>query len=117
MSTPRAMLENLRRVPRSFRESLIRHGSPVTDRSRSQAVFSNFFLHFQSTRVHKHSLRVATTLGLGTLSFILFAILCGTGVLLMVYYKPGVDQAYQSVKDIESVVPVGQMMRNVHPFV
>ncbi len=114
MSTLRVMLENLRRVPRAFRESLVRHGAPVTDRTRSQAVFSNFFLHFQSTRVHKHSLRTTTTFGLGTLSFILFLILCVTGVLLMVYYKPSVDQAYQSVKDIESVVPVGQMMRNVH---
>jgi len=114
MSTLRSMLEDLRRFPRSFRESLVRHGAPTTDRTRSQAVFSNFFLHFQTTRVHKHSLRATTTFGLGTLSFILFLILCGTGVLLMVYYKPSVDQAYQSVKDIESVVPVGQMMRNVH---
>jgi quinol-cytochrome oxidoreductase complex cytochrome b subunit len=44
----------------------------------------------------------------------LFLILVVTGVLLMVYYKPSVDNAYDSMKDIHFVVPTGRVMRNVH---
>jgi quinol-cytochrome oxidoreductase complex cytochrome b subunit len=106
--------QNIRALPRNARDSLMRHGPVRSDRTRSQAVFSNFFLHVQSTRVHRHSLRPTTTFGLGLVSLILFGILCATGALLMVYYKPGVDQAYDSVKDIGFVVPTGRMMRNVH---
>ncbi len=114
MSALRTLGRNLRHLPRNVRESIVRHGAPTSDRARSQAVFSNFFLHVQSTRVHRHSLRPTTTLGLGVIAFVLFLILAATGTLLMVYYKPSVDAAYDSVKDIESVVPTGRMMRNVH---
>jgi quinol-cytochrome oxidoreductase complex cytochrome b subunit len=114
MTALRELWTNLKRTPTRFRESLFRHDAPTSDRTRSQAVFSNFFLHVQSTRVHKHSLKPTTTLGLGVISLILFGILCVTGVLLMVYYKPAVADAYDSVKDISYVVPVGRMMRNVH---
>jgi quinol-cytochrome oxidoreductase complex cytochrome b subunit len=44
----------------------------------------------------------------------LFLILTVTGILLMVYYKPSVASAYDSIKDIHFVVPTGRMMRNVH---
>ncbi len=37
-----------------------------------------------------------------------------TGVLLMVYYKPSVASAYDSIKDIHFVVPTGRVMRNAH---
>jgi len=105
---------NLKALPRNARSSVMRHGSVVSDRARSQVVNSNFFLHVQSTRVHRHSLRPSTTFGLGVVALILFGILCVTGALLMVYYKPSVDQAYDSIKDIGVVVPTGRMMRNVH---
>ena len=32
----------------------------------------------------------------------------------MVYYKPSVDQAYDSIKDIHFVVPTGRFIRNIH---
>ena len=44
----------------------------------------------------------------------MFLVLTGTGVLLMFYYIPSADLAYQSMKDIESSVTFGQMMRNMH---
>ena len=106
--------ENFKSVPRTFKDSLIRQGSPVSDRSRSQAVFSSVFLHLHATRTHIRSLRFSTTMALGIASLSLFVILVVTGVLLMVYYKPAVDQAYQSMKDIHYVVPTGRVMRNVH---
>ena len=42
-------------------------------------------------------------------------IICmGTGILLMVYYTPAVDRAYDGMKDIAFVVPSGRVIRNIH---
>ena len=87
---------------------------PQSDRERSQASFHNLFLHMQSVRIHRHSLRVAYTFGLGLILVASFAVLTITGILLMVYYKPSTDLAYQSVKDIHFVVPAGRFIRNIH---
>lgn len=84
------------------------------DQHRVQRVVENFFLHIHPGRVHRHTLRVATTLGLGVISLILFVILAVTGVMLMVYYKPSVEHAYDSIKDIHYVVPAGRITRNIH---
>ncbi|MHC4608771.1 MAG: cytochrome b N-terminal domain-containing protein [Planctomycetota bacterium] len=92
----------------------MRHGRPTSDRARTQTVIQNFFLHIHPTRVHTHTLKWCTTVGLGVMTTALFLILVLTGVLLMVYYKPSVDNAYDSMKDIHFVVPTGRVMRNVH---
>jgi len=105
---------NLLDTPRLFRDSLIRHGRPTSDRAASQAVFDNFFLHVLSTRIHKHTLRFRTTLGLGVVTLVLFFLLVGTGVALMIYYKPTTNLAYNSMKELQYVVPTGRFMRNIH---
>ncbi len=110
----RRLGSNLLDTPSAFRKSLVRHGQPTSDRAKSQTVFTNFFLHILSTRTHLHSIKAATTLGLGVATMMLFIILCFTGVLLMVYYKPSVDLAYASMLDIMHVVPSGRLMRNIH---
>ncbi|MCH7885517.1 MAG: cytochrome b N-terminal domain-containing protein [Planctomycetes bacterium] len=110
----REFVHNLATAPRAFRDSLIRHGRPTSDRAKSQTVFTNFFLHILPTRTHLHAIKATTTFGLGVATFVLFVILCITGVLLMVYYKPSVDQAYTSMLDIIHVVPTGRFIRNVH---
>ena len=86
----------------------------VSVRDRSRSVSKNFFLHMHSARTHLYSLRPGFTLGLGVLSLSLFLILLLTGVLLMVYYVPSIEQAYRSVKDIATVVPAGRYIRNIH---
>jgi quinol-cytochrome oxidoreductase complex cytochrome b subunit len=106
--------DNLRALPRNLRTSLFRHETPVTDRSRSQAIFSNLFLHIHATRTHLRSLKLTATFGLGIASMSLFVILLVTGVLLMVYYNPSTELAYHSMKDIHFVVPSGRLVRNVH---
>lgn len=105
---------NIARLPRTFAASAVRHGHPTSMRARSQAVFSNVFLHLHPTRVHRRTLRFSTTMGLGIVSLAAFILLCATGVLLMVYYKPSVDLAYDSIKDIHYAVPVGRFVRNIH---
>ncbi len=106
--------ENLKNLPKVLRESTIRHDAPTSDRTRSQTMFSNFFLHLHSTKVHPNSMKLKTTWGLGIALISEFIILTATGILLMVYYNPSVDMAYNTIKDIHYVVPTGRFIRNIH---
>jgi quinol-cytochrome oxidoreductase complex cytochrome b subunit len=74
----------------------------------------NFFLHIHATRVHVHSMKPTYTFGLGIILGFLFLLMVFTGVILMIYYTPSVETAYQSVKDIVNVVPGGRIIRNMH---
>ncbi len=106
--------DNLKNLPRNIKDSYSRNDAPTSDRSRSQAVFSNLFLHIHATRTHINSLRLRATFGLGVAAFSLFIILTVTGILLMVYYTPSTELAYHSMKDIHYVVPTGRFIRNIH---
>jgi len=107
--------ENTKSLKRSLKESVRRYQwPPNSDREKSQVIFQNFFLHIQSARIHKFSLKPWYTMGLGLASFFLFLILCVTGVLLMVYYNPTTGLAYDNVRDIGFVVAAGKYMRNIH---
>jgi quinol-cytochrome oxidoreductase complex cytochrome b subunit len=107
-------LGNLRELPRNLWNATFRHDAPTSDRTRSQAVFNNSMLHVHSVRTHPHSLRLTTTWGLGVSLVAQFIILTVTGVLLMIYYMPSVDMAYDSMKDLHYVVPTGRLIRNIH---
>jgi quinol-cytochrome oxidoreductase complex cytochrome b subunit len=109
-----SFLGNLRHLWGHLREAAFRTGRPTSDRARTQKVFNNFLLHVHSTRVHLHSLRFTATLGLGVAALASFLIAAVTGVLLMIYYTPSTELAYQSVKDIHYVVPTGRFIRNLH---
>lgn len=106
--------ENLRRLPVLVRDATFRTGKATSDRARTLKVFGNLWMHVHSTRVHVNTLRFPATLGLGVASLAAFLVALITGVLLMVYYTPSVDFAYQSVKDIHYVVPTGRFIRNLH---
>ncbi len=107
-------LQNLRRLPVLARDATFRTGKATSDRARTLKVFGNLWMHVHSTRVHVNTLRFPATLGLGVAAFAAFVVALLTGVLLMVYYTPSVDLAYQSVKDIHYVVPTGRFIRNLH---
>ena len=51
---------------------------------------------------------------LGMLTFIVFVILGISGALLMFYYQPMLDRAWDSVKFINDEVPFGFHIRNIH---
>lgn len=110
----RVFVENLRQTPRRLYETMFRSGPPRTDRTRSNFVFGNVFLHLHSVRTHRWSLRWSTTAGLGIMCAAAFVVTLVTGVMLMFYYKPYPDVAYESIKDIHFVVPTGQFIRNIH---
>lgn len=105
---------NFTELPKTLRQSVVRHDKPTSDRARSQIIFGNIFLHILSTRTHRYSLKKTFTLGLGVMAVSSFVILLVTGILLMIYYKPSVEMAYDSIKDIHFVVPGGRFIRNVH---
>jgi quinol-cytochrome oxidoreductase complex cytochrome b subunit len=94
--------------------SIFRVGLPASNLERAQVAVSSFLLHFQPAKVNRRSLKVSATFGLGLISLYLFLILSVTGVLLMFYYVPATEHAYQNMKDLEFVVTAGQVLRNMH---
>jgi quinol-cytochrome oxidoreductase complex cytochrome b subunit len=94
--------------------SILRHGFPDTNRNRSLAVFTNFFLHIHPVKVRTEAMKFSRTYYLGGLSAIAFGVLVVTGVLLMFYYHPSVPRAYEDMKDLEFVVSAGVFLRNLH---
>ena len=96
--------------------SFLREGPPTSNRSRAAVMANNFFLHVQGAKTHLNTLRPGYTLGLGLISFYLLAITFVSGALLMIYYSPSVETAYNSVKDINYVVFMGKLLRNMHKW-
>jgi cytochrome b-561 len=88
--------------------------SPQSAREASDSVVRNFLFHVFPAYVTKQSLNLTTTFWLGTITWVLFAILTITGVILMFLYVPSVERAYQSMKDIEFVVSYGPILRSMH---
>jgi cytochrome b6 len=52
----------------------------------------------------------------GGVSLFLFGIQVATGLLLLFYYKPGVDSSYESVQFIVTRVPFGWLIRSLHSW-
>jgi quinol-cytochrome oxidoreductase complex cytochrome b subunit len=94
--------------------SVFRVGVPRSNLSRAQAMVSSFLLHMQPAKVQRRTLKATTTFGLGLISLFLFAILTITGVLLMFYYVPSIERAYNGMKDLQYVVSAGLLLRNMH---
>ena len=105
-------LDRLRRT-RVWR-SVFRRGPALTNRTRSLAIFGNFFLHALPVKFREKSLRVRATYYLGPFSFFLFIVLTVTGIMLMLYYHPAVPEAYFDMKDLRFVVSNGILLRNLH---
>jgi len=101
-------------LPSNIWRSIFRNPLPDSDHGRSATSFTNFFLHMQPVKVHRHSLRLTYTWGLGLISLFLFLILAVTGVLLMFYYVPSTTQAYDRMLDLRGTVAFGIFLRNMH---
>ncbi len=53
---------------------------------------------------------------LGGITLFFFLVQIATGILLLMYYRPGSDSAYESVRFILSDVTFGWLMRSVHSW-
>lgn len=98
------------RVWRSF----FRHGLPDNPMDRSLVMTTNLFLHLHPVKVNPRSLRWSYSFGLGIISAILFLTLTVTGILLVFYYVPATTLAYTTMKDLQTAIPLGQLVRNMH---
>jgi quinol-cytochrome oxidoreductase complex cytochrome b subunit len=103
----------------TFRESelyrsAIRHPKPDTPRGRALTSFQNFFLHIYPVKVPREAIRGRTTLRLGFIATVLFAILFVSGTYLMFFYHPAVPGAYFDMHTLSTGVAFGQFVRNVH---
>ncbi len=94
--------------------SVFRHGLPDNDLDRSLTITSNVFLHLHPVRVRRSGLRLTYTWGLGGITFLLLLVLGVTGGLLMFYYVPSVERAYDDIVAIQSAIPFGALIRNMH---
>ncbi len=108
--------ENLLNLKNSFLASFLRSGRLTSDKSKASVMFNNFFLHIQGVKTHINTLRPTYTFGLGLITFFLFVIVVLSGVLLMIYYHPSVEEAYNKIKDIIYVVFGGRLLRNIHKW-
>ena len=98
------------RVWRSF----FRHGWPDNPLDRSLIMTTNIFFHLHPVKVSRKSLKATYSFGLGILSALAFLELSLTGVLLMFYYAPAVEHAYGDIVRLQTQVPFGQLLRNLH---
>ncbi|MEO8033406.1 MAG: cytochrome b N-terminal domain-containing protein, partial [Acidobacteriota bacterium] len=53
---------------------------------------------------------------LGGMTLFFFLIQVSTGVLLMLYYRPSANEAFESVEFIMTVVPFGWLIRSIHSW-
>jgi quinol-cytochrome oxidoreductase complex cytochrome b subunit len=97
-----------------FWQSIFRSGYPNTPRNQMLVVATNVFLHLHPTRIHRTHVKITHTYCLGGLSFFLFLGLTITGVLLMFYYVPSVERAYEDILHLHTDVRFGFLMRNMH---
>ena len=97
-----------------FWRSLFRTGVPDDQKSRVAVMLSTVFLHLHPPRIPAAAIVFRRTFGLGGLSFLLFIILTVTGLLLMLYYRPTAEMAYNDIQEIDATIPFGRLMRNLH---
>src|SRR5262252_2152981 len=93
--------------------SIFRHGVPRDRRTRVMAVMSNVFLHLHPVAVRKSGIRLSFTWCMGGLTFFLYLAEVVSGVLLMFYYRPVIEYAYQDIQDLRAHVTLG-VLREIH---
>lgn len=68
------------------------------------------YMEHKQVPVHKHSVWYY----MGGVTLFLFIVQVCSGILLLLYYQPGVDSAYESVRFIMTKVNFGWLVRQVH---
>jgi len=109
-----SLWKSLTALPENVWRSIFRNPLPASDLGRAQTSFTNFFLHIHPVKVNKHTLKPTYTFGLGLISLFLFIVLSVSGILLMFYYVPSTQQAYDRMLDLRGAVAFGVFLRNMH---
>ncbi len=94
-------------------KSVFRHPMPTDRRNRVVVMLTNFFLHLHPVSVRKQGIALSYTWCMGGTTFFLFIVEVVTGVLLMFYYRPTLEHAYNDILQLRDVTTLG-IMRELH---
>jgi len=94
-------------------KSIFRHPAPRDRRNRVVVMLTNFFLHLHPVSINKQGIALSYTWCMGGITFFLFLVETVTGVLLMFYYRPTVEWAYQDIVNLRAVTTLG-VLRELH---
>jgi quinol-cytochrome oxidoreductase complex cytochrome b subunit len=91
-------------------------GDPPTERPnpRYRVHITSFVFHIRPRYYQKASTWFSHTFRLGYFTTLFFVIEIITGLILMIYYVPTPAEAYQSILELESNVPFGSLLRDLH---
>src|SRR4030066_233847 len=81
---------------------------------RYRVHITSFLFHIRPRYYEKASTWFTHTFRLGYLSTFFFLVEIITGIILMVYYVPAPTDAYESILKLESNVPFGSLLRDLH---
>jgi quinol-cytochrome oxidoreductase complex cytochrome b subunit len=76
-------------------------------------VLTNFFLHLHPVSIKKQGIALSYTWCMGGVTFFLFLVETVTGVLLMFYYRPTIEWAYNDILALRDVTSLG-VLRELH---
>lgn len=121
-STGRRLMSWVAEVGRSFFPSMgwgewrsVLRGEAAPRPNPRMRVHSNsFWYHIRPRSLPEEATAWYYTVGLGWMSFYLFMVEAITGLILMIFYVPSAGEAYGSMVQIMTDVPLGNLMRNVH---
>ena len=94
-------------------KSIFRHPAPVDRRNRIVVMLTNFFLHLHPVSIKKQGIALSYTWCMGGVTFFLFLVETVTGVLLMFYYRPTLEWAYNDILSLRDVTSLG-ILRELH---
>src|SRR5438046_1603230 len=94
-------------------KSIFRHPAPRDRRNRVVVMLTNVFLHLHPVSVRKSGINLSYTWCMGGLTFFMFLELTITGVLLMFYYRPTLEHAYNDILLLRDVATLG-ILRELH---
>ncbi|MDR3689519.1 MAG: cytochrome b N-terminal domain-containing protein [Fimbriimonas sp.] len=108
---------------RALRSDIVRSGPwrsayprpfPQTPKDNSEIAITSFWLHLHPAFIRRDALKIGVTYGLGGLAAGLFLVLAVTGIMEMFYYVPATEHAYKDMVDLQHVVSLGKILRNMH---
>lgn len=94
-------------------KSIFRHPAPTDRRNRMRVILTNFVLHLHPVSIKTHAVRLRFTWCMGGITAFLFVVETITGVLLMFYYRPTLEWAYNDMLALRDVVSLG-VLRELH---
>src|ERR1700744_410422 len=94
-------------------KSIFRHPAPRDRRNRVVVMLTNVFLALHAVSRKQQGISLSYTWCMGGITFFLFLVETITGVLLMFYYRPTLQFAFNDILALRDVTTLG-IMREVH---